>query len=577
MLRCLISFSVLLSICASAGHASDVAACPADRVKRADVVAVRGDVTLFRAGAAAAPLRLTSAICQNDRIVTGSDGAVELRFVDSDTTISGHSDTIILVPAGEEADASILGGLLRFVSSVKGKFSIRTPHQDGGIEGTEAVIRVDRASGDSLILVREGVVRAAARDGAASLALGAGQASYAAAGAPPRLATPDTVPEKFRGLLLNPEGASDWAIYYPPILVGAKAASPETRAAAAALTRGDVPGAVTRLGRALDARPGDAAARSLLAITQVFRNDIAAGAASADRAVSEDPTLSAALIAQSYARQAQGDPTAALASAEAATALDPADAYAWARAAELALTIGDRARAKEHVKRSLALAETSLAHAINGFVGLSTNDDALATASFNRAIALDSFAPLPRLGLGLAYIQDGEVSAGRLEIEAAVALDPNRANLRTWLARAYLAEGRAPKARAQLDLARLADPDDPTPDLFAALDRFTDGFQKLFGGRFVGKPLLLNTDQQEGDTEKPVQRSHSQRRVDDGARILEETGDVHSVRLASDGSIRYVDGCCESTSRYAKASSNWTHAAGGREVTGPTERSSRAK
>ncbi len=503
MLRALIVFTVLLIAEVSPGLASDADVCPADRPRRADVAAVRGDVVVIRAGADATPLRLTSAICLDDRIVTGPYGAVELRFVGSDTTISGHSDTIILVPASENVDASILGGLMRFVSSVRGQFSIRTPHQDGGIEGTEALIRVDRIDGDSIILVREGVVRATGRDNGAGIAVTAGQASYAAKGAPPLLATPDNVPEKFRDLLLNADKASDWAIYYPPILVAKAGSSPRTRIAATSLGNGDVDAAVGVLNERLQAEPRDAAARSLLAIAQIFRNDVAEGSASAERAVADDPGLAAPRIAQSYARQAKGDLIGALASAEASTALDPNGAYAWARTAELALTIGDQRKAETSIQRSLSLQDTSLAHAIHGFVGLSRGDIALATSSFGRAITLDSFAPLPRLGLGLAFIQSGDVDAGRLEIETAVALDPSRANLRTWLARAYLAEGRGAKAEAQIDLARAADPDDPTPDLFdgqrlfAANDpigalRALEAAQEKGGGRRVirGRPGL---------------------------------------------------------------------------------------
>lgn len=135
-------------------------ACSPDRPARALVIAVRGKVLVFRGDGPASRLRLDAEICTSDRIVTGLDGAVEIRFVDSDTTIGGHTNTVILIPDEDDIDVSILGGLLRFVSSVKGIFSIRTPHQDGIVEGTEALVAVDGADQDTLILVRQGVVRA---------------------------------------------------------------------------------------------------------------------------------------------------------------------------------------------------------------------------------------------------------------------------------------------------------------------------------------------------------------------------------------------------------------------------------
>ena len=162
----------------------------------------------------------------------------------------------------------------------------------------------------------------------------------------------------------------------------------------------------------------------------------------------------------------------ARAAAEAAVEAAPDDAYAWARLAELELTIGDRRAAEKAVARSLEIAETALGRSIEGFAALAANDFDAAEAAFQRAIAIDSEAPLPRLGLGLTAIRQGRVAEGRLDMETAVALDPRRASLRTWLARAYLEEERPDKAAAQLELAKEIDPDDPNTYLFSALERF---------------------------------------------------------------------------------------------------------
>ena len=167
----------------------------------------------------------------------------------------------------------------------------------------------------------------------------------------------------------------------------------------------------------------------------------------ADEAVALDPGLGAAHVARSYALQAQGQLDAARAAAEAAVEAAPDDAYAWARLAELELTIGDRRAAEAAVARSLEIAETALGRSIEGFAALAANEFGAAEAAFRRAIAIDSEAPLPRLGLGLTAIRQGRVAEGRLEMETAVALDPRRASLRTWLARAYLEERAARQGR----------------------------------------------------------------------------------------------------------------------------------
>ena len=57
------------------------------------------------------------------------------------------------------------------------------------------------------------------------------------------VATPENVPVKFRDLLLRPEGATDWAVYYPPVLLGTGVADPAVREAAALLEGGDPAGA----------------------------------------------------------------------------------------------------------------------------------------------------------------------------------------------------------------------------------------------------------------------------------------------------------------------------------------------
>ena len=170
--------------------------------------------------------------------------------------------------------------------------------------------------------------------------------------------------------------------------------------------------------------------------------------------------------------QGQGQLDAARAAAEAAVEAAPDDAYAWARLAELELTIGDRRAAERAVARSLAIAETALGRSIEGFAALAANHFDAAEAAFQRAIAIDSEAPLPRLGLGLALIRQGRLAEGRLEMETAVALDPRRASLRTWLGRAYLEERMPSKAAEQFELARELDPDDPNTYLFSALERF---------------------------------------------------------------------------------------------------------
>lgn len=359
------------------------------------------------------------------------------------------------------------------MSSVRRLFEFRTPFVTAGIEGTEALIAVEGPRTDSLVLVREGRIRAVdRRGGAAALALGPGDAAFANAETPLRAATPATVPERFVPLLLRPAGAADWAVHYSPVLLGADVDSAPVRAAAEALQAGR-PDRADALLEGLDLPPRPlAAALALRAMAAVFRNDRERGLSLAREAVAADPGLGAAHVALSHALQAAGRIEAARDVAAKGAALSSGDAHAWARLAELELTLGAYRRAREALARSLALGETALARTVEGFLELAAARRAAAIEAFGRAIRLESNAPLPRLGLGIAKIRGGALAAGRAEIETAVALDPRRADLRTWLGRAYFEENRPEKARAQYAIALEEDPDAPTPRLFSALERF---------------------------------------------------------------------------------------------------------
>ncbi len=92
---------------------------------------------------------------------------------------------------------------------------------------------------------------------------------------------------------------------------------------------------------------------------------------------------------------------------------------------------------------------------------------------FSKAIKLDSAAPLARLGLGLAKIRDGDLEAGRAEIEIASGLDPNNSLIRSYLGKAYFDEKQDKLARDQFAIAKELDPLDPTPWFYDAIRKQT--------------------------------------------------------------------------------------------------------
>jgi Tfp pilus assembly protein PilF len=216
----------------------------------------------------------------------------------------------------------------------------------------------------------------------------------------------------------------------------------------------------------------------LRAVVQVARNDKAAALQAANAATSSAPNSYRAWLALSYAQQAAFDLDAALASVTKAQALEPNSPLLNARAAELLLSLG-RTREAEAAARATvqANADESRGHTLLGFVHLAQIDTKAARNDFETAIARNSFDALPRLGLGLVKIREGELVAGREELEIAVALDPTNSLLRSYVGKAYYEENteeRNSLAAQQLGLARKLDPADPTPAFYDAILKYSE-------------------------------------------------------------------------------------------------------
>ena len=69
-----------------------------------------------------------------------------------------------------------------------------------------------------------------------------------------------------------------------------------------------------------------------------------------------------------------------------------------------------------------------------------------AREAFEKAITLDQADPLPRLGLGLAKIRDGNLDEGGRDIEVAASLDSSNAIVRSYLGKTYYEEKLSPRS-----------------------------------------------------------------------------------------------------------------------------------
>jgi Flp pilus assembly protein TadD/opacity protein-like surface antigen len=226
------------------------------------------------------------------------------------------------------------------------------------------------------------------------------------------------------------------------------------------------------LERALAVAPRDAGALSLQAIIAVVQNDRDRALALARAAVEAAPGSATAQLALSYALQARFDLAGARESARRAVTLDPQDALAWARLAELHASFGDEGQALAAARRASALApDLSRTHTVLGYAQLADVNPRAAESEFERAIALDSADPLPRLGLGLARIRRGALDRGARDLEIAANLAPNDALVRSYLGKAYFEEKRTGLDEREYATAKGLDPLDPTPWFYDAISK----------------------------------------------------------------------------------------------------------
>lgn len=361
----------------------------------------------------------------------------------------------------------LLEGVAFFFSRKARSLKVVTPFVNGVVEGTEFYVQVDpdRAT----LILYEGAVLAENRHG--DLSLARGEAAVAAEGRAPRLET-----------IVRARDAVQWALYYPPILTArpraflrgerdtVENADFYAYRAALSLSTGRIDRATNDIERGLALDAHNSSAMALRSIVAVVQNRKADALEDARKAVAMDGRSAAARIALSYALQARFDIEGAADAAEAATRVETENGLAWARLAELRLSLGDAQGALHAAGKAETLSpDLARVQTVLGYAYLTRIKTDKALAAFNRAIALDDAAPLPRLGSGLAKIRNGHLKAGRADIEIAAGLDPDNALIRSYLGKAYFDEKRDPLDARQFEMAKRLDPNDPTPWFYDAI------------------------------------------------------------------------------------------------------------
>jgi Tfp pilus assembly protein PilF len=184
-------------------------------------------------------------------------------------------------------------------------------------------------------------------------------------------------------------------------------------------------------------------------------------------ALQHNPNSMSALLAASYVKQAHFSLREAKEHLEQAYSYDDANAFIYARLAELELSFGKVASAEKLIETALVNdPENAHAHTIAGFIALFQEEAQKAKQEFLRASQLNSQAALPHLGLGLVAVKSGDIKAGKLEFQKAVHLEPSSAIYRSYLGKAFFENEEEGRADTEYQLAIDLDPNDPTPYLY---------------------------------------------------------------------------------------------------------------
>ena len=382
-------------------------------------------------------------------------------------------------------------GFVHFISRTPKQLQITTPIANAGPEGTEFALRSDAANAE--LWVYEGAVKFFNDQG--NVRLNPGESAAATLGQAPH-----------GQIDIRPRDAVNWALYYPallpypapgapmdPILNAAirdfRRGHPETALTALDAIQPDqqtpmflkVRGAIRLAAgqsslamRDIEALWNisriDADASALAAVLAIVQNRKPEAHAMAVQAIEADPGSVSAHTALSYVRQAHFELDKALKSAERANQLAPHDAMTWARLSELQLALDLRSESQQSAAKAFQLdPDLERTQTVIGFSQLFNTETTLALRSFEVAVKLDSSAPLPRLGLALAKIRNGDLEQGRQDLEIAAVLDPDNALIRSYLGKAYYEEKREKLAGDQFELAKERDPNDPTAYFYDAL------------------------------------------------------------------------------------------------------------
>jgi len=448
----------------------------------ASIVSIQGTVEVSAAGQLSwHPAAVGQALCPGELVTVRKQSRATVLFEGDVLTRLDQYTTLQVAAPPRNGDAALglSEGIAHVISRLKKRVEIIAPVVNALVEGTE--FTVVARSGSARVVVAEGRVRVS--NPAGETLLLAGQAADVAAGDAPAM------------IAVQPLDSVQWAIYYPLVVWPADEALKEARAlgvqakypdalariaaddsAAARAYRANLLLALGRFDDAGRALVDTAESKALEAVIAIAQGRVAEGRGLIDAVLTNQPDSAAVQLAASHVSQAEGRLDEALGAARQATVLMPENPIAWARRAELELTLARIEEGRRSAAHALELSpKTVRAKAMLGFALALAGQYGDAQVQLDAAIADNPADPLAHYALGLVRIRQGELVTGRRELEIAVLLDPSNVEYRSTLGRAYMAEAQDKHAATQLDLAARLDPASPTPLFFSAQRRLGAG------------------------------------------------------------------------------------------------------
>ena len=358
--------------------------------------------------------------------------------------------------------------------------TIRTPAAAAAVRGTELNVRIG-AAGETVLTVVEGSAEFSNPQG--SILVNGGEEGTAIPGQPPT-----------KRVILNPEDAVQWALYYPSQVAWQDLPDPARTGPAGIgfdrLRTGDVNGALqifegaaptddwARIGasmaylaigdadraRANISQPAatqdvEAERRAQLAAVQLATGDLAGARAELNEWLSQDPTALRAQVLLSSIELRQNRPDRARQAAERALSAHAQSVGALVAASESAQSRFDLEAARDFLDRALVIDDRDVHALVNrARIRFGTDDTSGAREDTDRAAAVAPDDAMVRSLRGFIRLAEGNLAQARADFEAASRSDSELGEPHLGLGLLQFREGQVEAGLLEMLTATLLEP-----------------------------------------------------------------------------------------------------------------------